>query len=192
MSNGEDNKKHFIWVLSPEAIEEGVKSTTRYRKSTVKKAPRSEARIPQRQQSGRRGGRASKRFKALQAKQALPSTPTSPDAVYHDCTPQSATAASSRWLGASVGRCMEPFTPGPTSSGDQPPQHPYYGHVPGHLNPGRSSMCWPMFPADVVGATSVTSPNQGRFYSNTDEDAKHSLQGPVADYEVKYYSPQEV
>src|SRR3954453_10352053 len=67
---GDDNKKHFVWVLVEEAIKDGVKSTTRYRKSCSKKSPRSEAKAFQRQRSGQKGGRATRKWKSLQAKKA--------------------------------------------------------------------------------------------------------------------------
>ncbi|KAI9894111.1 MAG: hypothetical protein M1814_004882 [Vezdaea aestivalis] len=61
----EDNSKRgYVWVLAEEAKIDGVKSTTRYRKtgSNSKKA-RSEYPAPARQRSGRRGGKAAKKGK---------------------------------------------------------------------------------------------------------------------------------
>src|SRR5438045_4688636 len=67
---GTDNKKHFVWVLVENAIKDGVKSTTRYRKSCSKKSPRSETKAFQRQRSGQKGGKATRKWKKLQAKTA--------------------------------------------------------------------------------------------------------------------------
>ena len=57
----EDSKKGFIWVLADFALEEGVKSTTRYRKHNLKKPPKTEHPAPQRQASGARGGKAARK-----------------------------------------------------------------------------------------------------------------------------------
>ncbi|KAI9755779.1 MAG: hypothetical protein M4579_004142 [Chaenotheca gracillima] len=60
--SSDDTKKGFIWVLEPDAVEDGVKSTTRYRKLGVnKRARKSATPAVQRQASGRKGGRAAKR-----------------------------------------------------------------------------------------------------------------------------------
>ncbi|KAI4244410.1 MAG: hypothetical protein LQ352_006818 [Teloschistes flavicans] len=59
----DDAKRGFIWVLEPSALHEGVKSTTRYRKSGSNKRlvkPRHPA--PERQRSGARGGKAARNF----------------------------------------------------------------------------------------------------------------------------------
>lgn len=51
-----------VWVLAPEAISGGVKSTTRYRKQgSGKKSSKSAACAPQRVNSGRKGGLAAKK-----------------------------------------------------------------------------------------------------------------------------------
>ncbi|KAL8824212.1 MAG: hypothetical protein Q9191_005220 [Dirinaria sp. TL-2023a] len=58
----EDAKKGFIWVLAESALQEGVKSTTRYRKQNPnKKSCRTEHPAPQRQISGAKGGKAAKK-----------------------------------------------------------------------------------------------------------------------------------
>lgn len=58
----EDSKKGFIWVLADSALEEGVKSTTRYRKQNPnKKGTRAENPALQRQISGAKGGKAAKK-----------------------------------------------------------------------------------------------------------------------------------
>ena len=69
----EDTKKGFIWVLADSALEEGVKSTTRYRKQNLhKKSCRTEHPAPQRQISGAKGGKAAKKSAMLAGR-----TPTS-------------------------------------------------------------------------------------------------------------------
>ena len=61
----DDSKKGFIWVLEESALQEGVKSTTRYRKhNSNKKGLRSHHPAPQRQLSGAKGGKAAKKFAA--------------------------------------------------------------------------------------------------------------------------------
>lgn len=58
----EDSKKGFIWVLADSALEEGVKSTTRFRKQNPnKKGCRAENPALQRQISGAKGGKAAKK-----------------------------------------------------------------------------------------------------------------------------------
>ena len=58
----EDSKKGFIWVLADSALEEGVKSTTRYRKhNSNKKSCKTDHPAPQRQISGAKGGKAAKK-----------------------------------------------------------------------------------------------------------------------------------
>ncbi|KAI9717869.1 MAG: hypothetical protein M1812_004396 [Candelaria pacifica] len=58
----DESKKGFIWVLEPSAIQGGVKSTTRYRKTVPnKKSYRSENPAPRRQQSGSKGGKAARK-----------------------------------------------------------------------------------------------------------------------------------
>ena len=60
--SAEESKKGFVWVLEASAIMEGVKSTTRYRKTNSnKKAGRAEHPAPQRQRSGAKGGKAAKK-----------------------------------------------------------------------------------------------------------------------------------
>ncbi|KAI9880830.1 MAG: hypothetical protein M1830_000266 [Pleopsidium flavum] len=62
----DDSKKGFIWVLEPSAINEGVKSTTRYRKNAPnKKIGKSETPAPQRQKSGAKGGKAARKAAKL-------------------------------------------------------------------------------------------------------------------------------
>lgn len=69
-SSADDSKKGFVWVLEDSAISEGVKSTTRYRKTgSSKKGPRSESPALQRQVSGRKGGQAAKRVKTAKSRQ---------------------------------------------------------------------------------------------------------------------------
>ncbi|MCJ1389025.1 hypothetical protein MMC18_001878 [Xylographa bjoerkii] len=63
----DDVKKGCIWVLEPSALENGVQSTTRYRKvGANKKTGRNDTVATQRQRSGARGGRAAK--KAIRAR----------------------------------------------------------------------------------------------------------------------------
>ena len=58
----EEAKKGFIWVLEPTAVEEGVKSTTRYRKfNSNRKIGKGDQPAPQRQRSGAKGGKAAKK-----------------------------------------------------------------------------------------------------------------------------------
>lgn len=60
--SGEDQKKGFMWRLTPQAIRDGVKSTTRYRsKVPNKRSSRSHHPAPQRQASGAKGGRQTRR-----------------------------------------------------------------------------------------------------------------------------------
>lgn len=62
----DEAKKGFIWVLEPSALEEGVKSTTRYRRNVPnKKIGKSEHPAPQRQRSGAKGGKAAKKAAKL-------------------------------------------------------------------------------------------------------------------------------
>ncbi|KAI9728289.1 MAG: hypothetical protein M1834_007691 [Cirrosporium novae-zelandiae] len=59
---GGGSKKAPVWRLTQRAVEEGVKSTTRYRKNCANKnARRSDNPAPQRQRSGARGGKAAKK-----------------------------------------------------------------------------------------------------------------------------------
>ncbi|KAF2732944.1 winged helix DNA-binding domain-containing protein, partial [Polyplosphaeria fusca] len=59
---GEEPRKGFMWKLTNEAIQEGVKSTTRYRsKQPNKRGHRMGQPQPQRQASGAKGGQAAKR-----------------------------------------------------------------------------------------------------------------------------------
>ncbi|KAL8692558.1 MAG: hypothetical protein Q9218_002451 [Villophora microphyllina] len=59
----DDAKRGFIWVLEPSALLDGVKSTTRYRKSgSNKKVVKARHPAPERQRSGARGGKASRNF----------------------------------------------------------------------------------------------------------------------------------
>ena len=58
----EESKKGYIWVLEQSALEEGVKSTTRYRKHNFnKKICKQESPAPQRQRSGAKGGKAARK-----------------------------------------------------------------------------------------------------------------------------------
>ncbi|KAL8730967.1 MAG: hypothetical protein Q9181_004480 [Wetmoreana brouardii] len=58
----DDSKRGFIWVLEPSAFREGVKSTTRYRKSgSNKKVVKARHPAPERQRSGAKGGRAARK-----------------------------------------------------------------------------------------------------------------------------------
>ena len=62
----EDSKKGFIWVLEPSAMEKGVESTTRYRRTGPnKKIGRTEPAASQRQRSGAKGGKAARRVAKL-------------------------------------------------------------------------------------------------------------------------------
>lgn len=75
----EDSKKGFIWVLADSALEEGVKSTTRYRKHNMgKKSCRTENPAPQRQASGAKGGKAAKKSAMLAGKTAAARPKRSP------------------------------------------------------------------------------------------------------------------
>lgn len=94
-----------MWVLTDEAIKNGVQSTTRYRKTGAGKKPLgSRAPAIQRQRSGAKGGRAARRTAARQRYQeqyaptdhtpsgSTPSTPYSdyseyPGSDYHDLQP---------------------------------------------------------------------------------------------------------
>ena len=58
----EETKKGFVWVLEPTAVDEGVKSTTRYRKfNSNRKIGKADNPAPQRQRSGAKGGKAAKK-----------------------------------------------------------------------------------------------------------------------------------
>ncbi|KAI9672321.1 MAG: hypothetical protein M1817_003343 [Caeruleum heppii] len=58
----DDSKKGFVWHLEPRAAEEGVKSTTRYRKAgSSKKVAKADTSTPQRQVTQRKGRQASAR-----------------------------------------------------------------------------------------------------------------------------------
>ncbi|EEQ86600.2 forkhead domain-containing protein [Blastomyces dermatitidis ER-3] len=60
--DGTPKKTANVWVLTKEALQNGVQSTTRYRKlGTHKKSSKSEHPAPQRQSSGAKGGKAAKR-----------------------------------------------------------------------------------------------------------------------------------
>ena len=60
--SSDDGKKGFVWVLEQSALENGVESTTRYRKiGPNKKTNRLEPAATQRQRSGAKGGRAAKK-----------------------------------------------------------------------------------------------------------------------------------
>ncbi|KAL8769142.1 MAG: hypothetical protein Q9209_004776 [Squamulea sp. 1 TL-2023] len=57
----DDAKRGFIWVLEPAALVNGVKSTTRYRKSgSNKRVAKAGQPAPERQRSGARGGKAAR------------------------------------------------------------------------------------------------------------------------------------
>ncbi|KAL8909920.1 MAG: hypothetical protein Q9171_004776 [Xanthocarpia ochracea] len=57
----DDAKRGFIWVLEPSALADGVKSTTRYRKSgSNKRVAKAGHPAPERQRSGARGGKAAR------------------------------------------------------------------------------------------------------------------------------------
>ncbi|KAG7007009.1 hypothetical protein G7Y79_00012g033450 [Physcia stellaris] len=67
----DDCKRGFIWVLADSALEEGVKSTTRYRKqNSNKKGSKTENPALQRQLSGAKGGKAAKKSAANASKLA--------------------------------------------------------------------------------------------------------------------------
>ena len=62
----DESKKGFIWVLEPSAMEKGVESTTRYRRTGPgKKTSRTEPAATQRQRSGAKGGKAARRVAKL-------------------------------------------------------------------------------------------------------------------------------
>ncbi|KAL8850605.1 MAG: hypothetical protein Q9221_004475 [Calogaya cf. arnoldii] len=57
----DEAKRGFIWVLEPSALADGVKSTTRYRKSgSNKRVAKAGHPAPERQRSGARGGKAAR------------------------------------------------------------------------------------------------------------------------------------
>lgn len=58
---GNARKANSVWVLTEDAIQNGVQSTTRYRKSGGGKRPLTRTPALQRQRSGARGGRAARR-----------------------------------------------------------------------------------------------------------------------------------
>jgi hypothetical protein len=65
-SRGQAKKANSVWVLTENAIKDGVQSTTRYRKTgSGKKTHTSRAPAPLRQRSGARGGRAARRAAKL-------------------------------------------------------------------------------------------------------------------------------
>ncbi|GAB7350815.1 hypothetical protein MBLNU459_g1351t1 [Dothideomycetes sp. NU459] len=60
-STSHPSKKGSHWRLTKEAIEHGIKSTTRYRKDNKRKSPHSSAPFFKRQVSGAKGGQATRR-----------------------------------------------------------------------------------------------------------------------------------
>ena len=69
----DDSKKGFIWVLAESALQEGVKSTTRYRKqNSNKKSLKTAHPARQRQLSGAKGGKAAKKSAATAKKMSRP------------------------------------------------------------------------------------------------------------------------
>ncbi|KAL9595621.1 MAG: hypothetical protein Q9219_006327 [cf. Caloplaca sp. 3 TL-2023] len=62
----DEGKKGFIWVLEPSALVDGVKSTTRFRKSgSSKKTGKAKHPAPERQRSGAKGGKAARKAARL-------------------------------------------------------------------------------------------------------------------------------
>lgn len=60
MAGNGETKKGSLWRLTPEAMQNGVISTTRYRRDPKRKAIRRGAPAPQRQLSGAKGGAATR------------------------------------------------------------------------------------------------------------------------------------
>jgi hypothetical protein len=61
MPAGEEQKKGFMWRLTEQAINEGVKSTTRYRSKLPNKRARAHTPALKRQTAGAKGGQAAKK-----------------------------------------------------------------------------------------------------------------------------------
>ncbi|PGH17963.1 hypothetical protein AJ79_00862 [Helicocarpus griseus UAMH5409] len=71
--DGGSRKTANVWVLTKDALEHGVQSTTRYRKPGAhKKSPKSKHPAPQRQRSGAKGGRAAKKAAKMRRVQQEP------------------------------------------------------------------------------------------------------------------------
>ena len=131
----DDCKKGFIWVLADSALQDGVKSTTRYRKqNSNKKGLKTDHPAPQRQLSGAKGGKAAKKSAANASKVAaskLRRTVRSgklPSSVLGDVR------------GASQLSAIEEFS-APCQQHEipyQPDHSPYYHHTP-TLSPLPSS-----------------------------------------------------
>ncbi|OAL39799.1 hypothetical protein AYO20_00711 [Fonsecaea nubica] len=91
-ARGNSRKATSVWILTAEAIENGVQSTTRYRKTGAGKKPLG-GRTPaiQRQRAGAKGGRAARHAakRKYQEQGALTdstATPSPSTASYSDCT----------------------------------------------------------------------------------------------------------
>lgn len=69
-SPSDSTQKGFMWRLTPSALREGVKSTTRYRsKAPNKRSTTRSQPLPQRQASGAKGGHAARRAANLRRSQ---------------------------------------------------------------------------------------------------------------------------
>ena len=85
---GEDAKKSFMWRLTPSAISDGVKSTTRYRsKQPNKRGHRSGNPQPQRQASGAKGGLAARRSAKMRRSQRVHDTYVRGDPYFYTSVP---------------------------------------------------------------------------------------------------------
>ncbi|KAL8797033.1 MAG: hypothetical protein Q9195_000804 [Heterodermia aff. obscurata] len=131
----DDCKKGFIWVLADSALQEGVKSTTRYRKqNSNKKGLKTDHPAPQRQLSGAKGGKAAKKSAANANKVAASKLKR---------TMRSGKVPSSV-LGDSRGASQLPTIEEFSGTGPQhelpyrPDNSPYYHHTPA-LSPLPSS-----------------------------------------------------
>ncbi|KAL9115686.1 MAG: hypothetical protein Q9227_000054 [Pyrenula ochraceoflavens] len=108
-------KSNNVWVLTPQAIEHGVESTTRYRnKCPGKKAFRSKRPAFNRQVSGRKGGKAARR--SAREKQRLIELSRSSERTIHFGTdirymPRGVSAGSDTLCSKSYGRPGSPITP---------------------------------------------------------------------------------
>lgn len=155
--SSDNAKKGFVWVLEPSAIAEGVKSTTRYRKTGPnKKVVKSDSRALQRQASGRKGGQAARRAKGGKSKRveavtaavaALAEEADDPSSQYygHEAIPESDDLASE----FSARQARPPMTPAHLSEDGS--CYPYYLPLTASLSEPSELVQSPYTINDIVG-----------------------------------------
>ena len=153
-------------MLEPSALENGVQSTTRYRKHGAnKKAGRNDAVATQRQRSGARGGRAAK--KAIRARRS-----NRYDAYQRDLTVEEGT--------------HDPYQPSNIYQEMQPALDtdmydlsavPYFLDTPSSTKHSSIADSHPYGFEDITGITSVLD-NKPLFYDSNDKlDMDHAMSG---------------